>query len=80
MDLVLLIGETSHGGNLHGTFPALALDDQTTRPTRDAGFRATSLDQYAATLASWFGVPASDLPTIFPDLGNFSKPVLSFLG
>jgi uncharacterized protein (DUF1501 family) len=31
----------------------------------------TSVDQYAATLASWFGVPANQLQTILPNLNRF---------
>jgi uncharacterized protein (DUF1501 family) len=38
------------------------------------------VDQYGATLAQWFGVAPSDLPTIFPNLPNFTTPTLSFLG
>ena len=34
-----------------------------------------TLDQYAGTLANWFEVPRADLPTIFPNLPNFSNPI-----
>jgi uncharacterized protein (DUF1501 family) len=34
---------------------------------------------YAATLASWFGVPANQLSTIFPNIGNFSSSNLGFV-
>ena len=33
----------------------------------------TSVDQYAATLAKWFGVNAAGLGTILPNLANFSS-------
>lgn len=32
----------------------------------------TSVDQYAATLATWFGVSATDLPTVLPYIGNYN--------
>jgi hypothetical protein len=31
-------------------------------------------------LATWFGVGAADLPTVFPNLPNFTTSTLSFLG
>jgi uncharacterized protein (DUF1501 family) len=40
----------------------------------------TSTDQYAATLAKWFGVASTDLNTVFPNLRNFSTPTLGFMG
>jgi uncharacterized protein (DUF1501 family) len=40
----------------------------------------TSVDQYAATLASWFGLSTSQIDTIFPNLGpNFSIRNLGFV-
>jgi uncharacterized protein (DUF1501 family) len=35
---------------------------------------STSVDQYAATLASWFGVEANELGGILPFLRNFGSP------
>lgn len=34
---------------------------------------ATSVDQYCATLARWFGVPSADMATVFPKIVNFSN-------
>lgn len=31
----------------------------------------TSIEQYAGTLAKWFGVTDADLPTVFPNIANF---------
>jgi uncharacterized protein (DUF1501 family) len=31
-----------------------------------------AVDQYAATLASWFGVSASDMRTVLPNIGNYN--------
>lgn len=35
-----------------------------------------SVDQYAATLASWFGVSTSDLPTVIPNINNYAGSAL----
>ncbi|MDQ3079524.1 MAG: DUF1501 domain-containing protein [Pseudomonadota bacterium] len=40
-----------------------------------------SVDQYAATLASWFGVSASNLPLVVPNIGNYAgSPLGTNLG
>ena len=38
----------------------------------------TAVDQYAATLASWFG--ATDLDTVVPNIGRFASRNLGFMG
>jgi uncharacterized protein (DUF1501 family) len=49
----------------------------------DAGYGqlipTTAVDQYAATLASWFGVDAGGIADIFPNLGRFATPNLGFM-
>ncbi len=40
----------------------------------------TSVEQYAATLARWFGVPEANLPLVLPKLGNFVNTDLGFMG
>jgi uncharacterized protein (DUF1501 family) len=37
------------------------------------------VDQYSATLASWFGVTASNLPAVLPNLGRFANADLGFM-
>ena len=39
----------------------------------------TSVEQYAATLATWFGVSASDMPSVLPSINNFSTRNLGFM-
>ena len=45
---------------------------------------STSVDQYAATLARWFGVADAELASVLPNLGNFGGPSypvnLGFMG
>jgi len=39
----------------------------------------TSVDEYAATLAKWFGVSDSNLPVVLPNIGRFAQPDLGFM-
>ena len=39
----------------------------------------TSADQFAATLAKWFGVPDVDLDIVAPHIGNFTQRDLGFM-
>jgi uncharacterized protein (DUF1501 family) len=76
----LVMGGSVVGGDVYGTFPQLALGGPDDVGNNGRWIPSTSVDQYGATLAQWFGVGAVDLPTVFPNLPNFSTPTLSFLG
>ncbi|RZI92841.1 MAG: DUF1501 domain-containing protein, partial [Variovorax sp.] len=72
-----VVGGAVKGRQLYGTPPIITTTDDRTA----AGYEnhvgqgriipTTSVDQYAATLATWFGVPPADLPSILPNLKNF---------
>jgi uncharacterized protein (DUF1501 family) len=40
---------------------------------------ATSIEQYAATLARWFGLPDANLVNVFPKITNFTNTNLGFM-
>jgi uncharacterized protein (DUF1501 family) len=63
----------------NGIFPTLQLGGPDDTDTRGRWIPTTSVDQYAATLASWFGVDATNINSVFPELKNFSTPYLGFL-
>ena len=39
----------------------------------------TSVEQYAATLARWYGLPDANLINVFPKIGNFTNTNLGFM-
>jgi uncharacterized protein (DUF1501 family) len=39
----------------------------------------TSIDQYVATLASWYGLSAANIAEVFPHLSRFDNPNLGFI-
>jgi uncharacterized protein (DUF1501 family) len=74
----LIVGGGVIGNRLYGQFPALAIDGPD--DTGDGRWiPSTSVDEYSATLARWFGVSASDMPLVFPNLGRFAVPNLGFM-
>lgn len=75
----LILGGAVQGGKMFGTFPVMALGGPDDSGSRGAMIPSTSIDQYGATLASWFGVPQAQLATIFPNLIKFQTSNLGFL-
>ena len=76
----LALGGAVKGNTLYGTFPTLALGGPDDADQNGRWIPTTALDQYGATLATWFGVSAANLPSVFPNLANFSTKNLGFLG
>ena len=74
-----VMGGAVRGGRYYGTAAKISVtaDDQVGQGRL---LPSSSVDQYAATLARWFGVSASELPSIFPNLANFSNSNLGFMG
>ena len=62
----------------YGTMPSLVVDGPD-----DVGrgrlIPKVSVDQYAASIAKWFGVQEPDLVTLFPNLANFTPQTYSFI-
>lgn len=73
-----IVGGAVKGANIYGGFPntglghALDIGGGVLLPT-------TSVDQYGATLASWFGLSATEILDVFPNLVNFNTRNLGFM-
>ena len=87
-----IMGGAVQGGQFYGSkrpdntglpygYPALQLggpDDTTSN--RGQWIPTSSIDQYAATLAAWYGLAPADVPAVFPNLSVFPTSNLGFLG
>ena len=74
-----VIGSAVNGGKIYGQFPLLAPGGPNDANTRGTLIPSTAVDQYGATLAQWFGVPAANLPAVFPNIANFATNNLAFV-
>jgi uncharacterized protein (DUF1501 family) len=74
----LVIGDAVRGRTLYGAYPVLRIGG-----AEDVGggrfIPAVSSDQYAATLARWFGVGDAQMPSVAPAIGNFAERDLGFM-
>lgn len=75
----LVMGGAVKGGNVYGRFPMPALGGADDASHRGVLIPGTSLEQVGATLARWFGVPAAQLPAVFPALSQFASADLGFM-
>src|ERR1700733_8100223 len=75
----IVLGGAVKGAKLYGTYPTLALGGPDDFDVNGRWIPSTGTVQYAATLASWFGVSAAQLNMIFPSLGAFSSANLGFV-
>ena len=73
-----VVGDAVQGGRIIGTMP-----DLTVSGPDDADWGQiiprTAVDQYAATLSSWYGMSDTDRALVFPNLSRFNSPNLGFM-
>jgi uncharacterized protein (DUF1501 family) len=74
----LILGGAVNGGKTYGKFPTLAVNGPDDTST-GRWIPTTAIDQYFATIASWFGVDSGNLSTVFPNIGRFATPNLGFI-
>jgi uncharacterized protein (DUF1501 family) len=73
-----VMGGAVNGKQFYGTPPAIG-----SNTPDDVGqgrlLPGIGVDQYAATLANWFGVSATDMPTVLPNIVNYTTKTLGFV-
>jgi len=74
-----VVGGAVNGQDMYGQYPVVGANQ-----ANDLGagrlIPTTAVEQYAGTLASWFGLSDSQIRTVFPNFGNFgSNPYLGFM-
>jgi len=79
----LIMGGSVLGNRIYGTYPTLALggpdDTDGGSSPRGRWIPTTAVEQYAATLATWYGLSTSDLPAVFPLIEHFGPQNLGFI-
>ncbi len=87
---LFVIGGAVNGGDFYGVnstngtpFPNLTMngpdDADNGSGARGRWIPTTSVEQYAATLARWYGLPDADMAAVFPNIGNFANTNLGFM-
>ena len=81
---VFVMGGSVQGRKILGNYPSLSLTNFNSNPGSDTNpldvgggvlIPTTSVEEYFAELALWYGVPSSELVTLFPNLGYFYDPM-----
>ena len=87
---MFVVGGAVNGGNFYGVntangtpYPTLVMngpdDSDNGTGARGRWIPTTSVEQYAATLANWYGLSAADMPLVFPNITNFPTTNLGFM-
>ena len=73
-----VMGGAVRGQQYYGTFPVMGLNNNDEVGSGRL-LPTTSVDQYAATLARWFGVTDIDMRLVLPNIGNFASSNVGFM-
>ena len=89
-----VVGGAVKGQTLYGTAPPVSVSDAKTGNAYNPENQwhvgqgrllpTTSVDQFGATMARWFGVASGEMTSVFPNIGNFASTYaggyMGFLG
>ncbi|MEO6392414.1 MAG: DUF1501 domain-containing protein [Pyrinomonadaceae bacterium] len=81
-----VVGDSVLGGDFYGKptsngsfVPTLVTGSGDDADSRGRFLPSVSVEQYAATLARWYGLAEADIPLVFPNINNFVGSNLGFL-
>jgi uncharacterized protein (DUF1501 family) len=81
-----VIGDSVNGGNFYGRptsngtlVPTMVMNTGDDADIRGRFIPSVSVEQYAATLARWYGLAEADIPLVFPNINNFIGSNLGFM-
>ncbi|MEL6324190.1 MAG: DUF1501 domain-containing protein [Pseudomonadota bacterium] len=74
-----VLGGSVNGQAIYGDLPPADLSSSRYTESRGRLIPSVSVEQYAATLGSWFGLNAGELDVALPNLAQFSERDLGFL-
>jgi uncharacterized protein (DUF1501 family) len=75
----LVLGGAVKGGDVYGQFPSLALGGPDDAGSEGRWIPSVATDQYAATMALWFGLSPQLLGSVLPNIGNFPASDVGFM-
>ena len=73
-----IMGGAVNGRQYYGTFPIMGINNNDEVGSGRL-LPSTSVDQYAATLARWFGVSDTDMRLVLPNINQFNATDLGFM-
>ncbi|MCW0217908.1 MAG: DUF1501 domain-containing protein [Prosthecobacter sp.] len=72
---MMVMGGNVKGKRIYGTFPNLTANGGIdVQGNRGRWIPSTSVDQYSAVIAKWFGVSPQQMSAVFPNLSRFTDP------
>lgn len=76
----MVMGGAVNGRKVYGEYPSdLRVGASNLDTGRGRFIPSTSVDEFHAELATWYGVGLNDLPTILPNIGNFNYSPMGLL-
>ncbi len=76
----IVAGGAVRGKRIYGDMPTMDANGNEYTKSSGRAIPTTSVEQYAATMGSWFGLNSTELSATLPNLANFNSSNLGFMG